>query len=76
MPHVIVKLHAGRSEQEKAGLADEIAKAVRSVLKSDDKSISVAIEDVRPQDWAEQVYRPDILDNPKIYKKPGYNPFR
>lgn len=76
MPHVIVKLFAGRSEQEKAGLADEIAKAVRAVLKSDDKSISIGIEDIDPQDWAEQVYRPDILDNPTLYKKPGYNPLR
>jgi 4-oxalocrotonate tautomerase len=76
MPHVIVKLYAGRSEQEKADLADEIAKALRTVLKSDDKSISVGIEDVEPKDWAEQVYRPDILDNQTLYKKPGYNPLR
>jgi 4-oxalocrotonate tautomerase len=35
----------------------------------------VAIEDVRPEDWTEKVYTPDILRQPdKIYKKPGYEP--
>jgi len=28
-----------------------------------------------PEDWAEKVYKPDILGKPEtIYKKPGYNP--
>jgi 4-oxalocrotonate tautomerase len=76
MPHVVVKLYAGRTEQDKIRLAEEIASAVRAVLKSDDRSISVGIEDVRPEDWAEKVYRPDILENPAIYKKPGYDPFK
>lgn len=75
MPHVIVKLYSGRSEQQKARLAEEVTKAVMAALKSDEKSISVAIEDVEPEDWAEKVYRPDILGNrEKIFKKPGYNP--
>ena len=76
MPHVIVKLYAGRSEQDKARLAEEIANAVKAVLKSDDRAISVGIEDVRPEDWTEKVHRPDILENPAIYKKPGYDPFK
>ena len=77
MPHVIVKMYAGRSEKEKARLAEEITKAVSSVLNYGDEAISVSIEDVEPKDWAEKVYRPDILRKPKtIYKKPGYNPFK
>jgi 4-oxalocrotonate tautomerase len=41
-----------------------------------EQSVSVAIEEVKPEDWAEQVYRPDILGQPdRLYKKPGYNPF-
>jgi len=36
----------------------------------------VAFEEIKPEDWAERVYRTDILENPqKLYKKPGYNPF-
>ena len=75
MPHVIVKLYSGRSEQQKQRLAEEMTKAVMAALKSADESISVAIEDVEPNDWAEKVYKPDILGKPTlIYKKPGYNP--
>ncbi len=76
MPHVIVKLYAGRSAQDKARLAEEMTKAIKEVLKNEDKSISVAIEDVAKEDWAEKVYKPDILGKPEmLYKKPGYNPF-
>lgn len=76
MPHVIVKLYAGRSAQDKARLAEEMTKAIKEVLKNEDKSISVAIEDVAKEDWAEKVYKPDILDKSEtLYKKPGYNPF-
>jgi len=76
MPHVIVKLHQGRSEEKKARLAAEIVKGVVDVLNSADESVSVAIEDVKPGDWAEKVYRTDILGSwDKLYKKPGYNPF-
>jgi 4-oxalocrotonate tautomerase len=75
MPHVIVKMHSGRSEQQKTRLAEEITKAVIGVLKLDADSVSVAIEDVRPADWANKVYKPDIVGGTgKIYKKPGYAP--
>jgi len=75
MPHVIVKLYSGRSEQQKARLAEDISKIVMANLNCEEKTVSVGIEDVKPQDWAEKVYKPDILGNPEtIYKKPGYNP--
>ena len=75
MPHVIVKLHAGRSEKLKAKLAEEITKAVISALNSSEDAISVGIEDVKPEHWTETVYRPDILGKSEtIYKKPGYGP--
>ena len=74
MPHVIVKLHSGRTERQKTRLAEEISKAVMTVLKLGEESISVAIEDVRPEDWVDKVYKPDIHGNPsEIYKKPGYS---
>lgn len=75
MPHVIVKLYSGRSEQQKAKLAEEVTKAIMATLKYGEESVSVGIEDVEPKDWAEKVYKPDILGKPEtIYKKPGYNP--
>jgi 4-oxalocrotonate tautomerase len=73
MPHVIVKLWPGKSEQQKARLAEEIVKDVTRVLNYGEESVSVAIEEVEPEDWAEKVYRPDILDNlESLYKRPGY----
>jgi len=76
MPHVIVKLYPGRSDEVKTLLADEITKDVASIAGCEEKSVSVAIEEVEPEDWAEKVYTPDILDNQqRLYKKPGYNPF-
>jgi 4-oxalocrotonate tautomerase len=75
MPHVIVKMYAGRTESQKKALAEEITRAVAKTLGHGDGAVSVSIEDVAPRDWAEKVYRPDIADKPEqIYKKPGYNP--
>jgi len=73
MPHVIVKLWPGKSEEQKARLSEEIVKDVIAVLNSREESVSVAIEEVSPDDWSEQVYKPDIMNNPAtLYKKPGY----
>jgi 4-oxalocrotonate tautomerase len=73
MPHVIVKLYSGRSEREKSRLADEITSAVMNTLGYGEESVSVAVEDVRPQDWVEDVYKPDIIGKlDRLYKKPGY----
>jgi 4-oxalocrotonate tautomerase len=73
MPHVIIKLWPGKSEKQKASLADEIAKAVMRVLDYGEESVSVALEEVAPGAWMDQVYKPDILGKPdQIYKKPGY----
>lgn len=75
MPHISIKLYPGRSEQQKVRLAEQIVKDVISLLESSEDSISVAIEQINPEDWVEKVYKPEILNNPeKLYKKPGYNP--
>jgi len=73
VPHVIVKLWPGKSEQEKTRLAGEITKDVMDVLHCGEESVSVAIEEIKPQDWAEKVYQHDIQGKwEKLYKKPGY----
>ena len=75
MPHVIVKLYPGRSEEQKIQLADEIVKDVVSIAKCLERSVSVAFEEIEEKDWAEKVYQPDILDKKDtLYKKPGYKP--
>ena len=76
MPRVIVKAWPGKSGQQKRRLAEAIAKDVMDILHYGEESVSVGVEEIEPQDWAEKVYKPDILDNSeRIYKKPGYNPF-
>jgi 4-oxalocrotonate tautomerase len=75
MPHVIVKLYAGRTEQQKAGIAEAVTQAIMASTGNAEETVSVSIEDVVPSQWAEKVYRPDIQDKPDtLYKKPGYEP--
>ena len=75
MPHVIVKLYSGRSEQQKQRLAEEVTKVVMATLNYGEESVSVGVQDVEPRDWTEKVYKPEILAKPDtIYKKPGYGP--
>jgi 4-oxalocrotonate tautomerase len=73
MPHVIVKLWPGKSEKQKTRLAEAITKDVMEALNYGEESVSVAFEEVSPDDWAEKVYGPDIVNNAgNLYKKPGY----
>jgi 4-oxalocrotonate tautomerase len=67
----------GRTPEEKARLADAIVQAFVDTLGSTEASLSVAVQDVAPADWAEGVYRPDILETrAELYKRPGYDPFK
>ncbi len=76
MPHIIVKLYTGKSEQIKKKLTEKIVKSVVDATECKESAVSVAIEEFAPHDWAEKVYRPDILDKAEtLFQKPGYNPF-
>lgn len=77
MPHVIVKLYPGRSEEQKQRLTEEIAKDVVEIIKCPETAVSVAFEEISQVDWPEKVYKPDILEKKDtLYLKPGYkNPF-
>jgi 4-oxalocrotonate tautomerase len=73
MPHVIVKLYPGKSEQQKQCLADAITKNVMAIFEYGDESVSVGFEEVGPKDWPIAVYQPDIKNKwDTLYKKPGY----
>ena len=74
MPHVIVKLWPGKSEQQIIRLAEAITKNVMDILRYGRESVSVAMEEVQPQDWVARVYKPDIKEKwNEVYKKPGYD---
>ena len=77
MPHIIVKLNPGRSDEQKRRLTEEIVKDVAAIAKCDQSAVSVAFEEIKKEDWADMVYKPDILDKKdSLQKEPGYdNPF-
>jgi 4-oxalocrotonate tautomerase len=71
MPHVIVKLYPGRSEEQKLKLTDAIVKDVVTIAKCEEKSVSVAFEEIEKENWAKKVYKTDILDKKdSLYKDP------
>jgi 4-oxalocrotonate tautomerase len=75
VPHIIVKLQSGRSEAQKARIAEAVTQAIMRTANCAEAAVSVAIEDVAAGDWLEAVYERDIAGNSdKIYKKPGYDP--
>ena len=73
MPHVIVKLWPGKSQQQKRRLVEAITRDITTVLNYGDESVSVALEEVTVAEWRDKVYRPDIVGkSATLYKKPGY----
>jgi 4-oxalocrotonate tautomerase len=75
LPHVIVKLAPGRTEEQKTRLTEAILKDVMSLLSVSEEAVSVGIEEVNSGEWTEKVYKPDIQNKwQTLYKKPGYDP--
>ncbi|MBY0336554.1 MAG: tautomerase family protein [Acetobacteraceae bacterium] len=75
MPHVIVKLYPGRSEEQKAAIAEAVTQAVMATANCTEAAVSVGIEEVAKPDWTARVYHPDITEKQAtIYKQPGYPP--
>ena len=58
IPQVIVKMRPGPSEQQQRRLAEQIVENVVTTLKSADESVSVYIEEVKPNDWLGRVIGP------------------
>lgn len=73
MPHVAVKMYAGRTRAQKEALAKALVETVTRTLECSDDYVTVTIEDYDPAAWQEQVYQPEIIGKPDIlFKKPGY----
>ncbi len=71
--HVSVKLWPGRSQQTLQRLADAITDDVVNIIGCGESSVSVAIQEVDPEDWKEEVYDPLIQGKKDaLFKKPGY----
>ena len=76
MPHVIIKMYPGRTEAQKEKLAEVITQSVVDIAGTSEEHVSIDIQEINPEDWAESVYKEEILPKlDKLQKKPGYNPF-
>lgn len=75
MPHLAIKLYPGRTEAQKRQLTAALSQSVQQVLQCEAKYISISFEEVAPELWLDQVYRPEILEHPeRVYQQPGYHP--
>lgn len=74
MPHISIKGYPKNlSESELQNLSEAICAVISKHLKTIDKSISIAYQEVNPEQWKSTVYDKEIkpaLDT--LLKKPGY----
>lgn len=74
MPHIVLKLWKGRSEEQEEALAKAFAKAAHEITGLPAEEISVGIEDYPREKWMQDVYYPQIINGPgTLYVKPGYD---
>lgn len=75
MPHIVIRLYPGKTEEQKKELTDAIVNDFINILHNKEEALSVAFEEVEKEDWADKVYKPLIEGNwDNLYKKPGYKP--
>lgn len=65
MPHIIVKMLPGRSEELKKDVAEKLIKAAQDAIGCSASALSVSIMDVERSDWNETVA--DVIPKDKIY---------
>ncbi|TDT59570.1 4-oxalocrotonate tautomerase [Enterobacter sp. AG5470] len=75
MPHVDIKCFPRElNDEQKAALAADIAGVIIRHLNSKESSISVALNQIAPDDWKTQVWDTDIAPQmAQLIKKPGYD---
>ena len=82
MPHVILKMVEGRTEEQKKALADALTRAVTTTLGCSEDLVSVAIEDFKDAEWMSGAKTLAIhsaslkssIATDTIYRMPGYGP--
>lgn len=75
MPHIIVKMYKGRTQEQKKAMTDAISDALINTISCSEDHISVAIEEYDKEKWGEEVFYPEIMPNvDNLYKKPNYKP--
>ena len=74
MPHVDIKCFPrDLNDEQKAALATDIADVIIRHLNSKPGSISVALNEVSPEEWKTQVWDTEIAPQAeRLIRKPGY----
>lgn len=73
MPHISIKCYPGRTEEQKKFLAERITKDIVDIFGTQERSVSVSIQDVPPEEWDVEVWDKEIEpQRDYLYKKPGY----
>lgn len=64
MPHITCQMYPGRSEELKKILAEKLHEATVEALGCSPEAVSVAIEDIMPDDWNVRV--PDVVPDEQV----------
>ncbi|MEO2002908.1 MAG: tautomerase family protein [Candidatus Poribacteria bacterium] len=73
MPHVNVRMYPGRTDDQKRALTAKIIEAFDAALDIPPEWLTVAIEEVAPEDWHADVVEPEALGKQELlYKEPEY----
>lgn len=72
MPHIEIKLYPGYGAEKKEKFARSILQVVTDDLEVPERVVSIAFEEVPPEQWQEKVYVPLIQDREGLAKVPDY----
>lgn len=60
MPHIVVKLWPGHSEEEKVAMTHALVEAASRTLHAQPEWFTVGVEEVSPEVWEAKVVAPEI----------------
>ncbi len=73
MPHVNIRMYPGRTDEQKQALTDKVIEAFGESLDIPPRWLTVAIEEVDPDDWHAEVVGPEIRAKADLLtKEPEY----
>lgn len=70
MPHVVIKMYPGRTEDVKKALAKNTKEFLKKELNMEGKYISVSIEEIEKEKWKEKVT--DCISEKDLYEKSDF----
>jgi 4-oxalocrotonate tautomerase len=70
MPHIDISMFTGRDDETKKRVADAVVETMMKELGCQRSHLSVAIHDVDPKNWNEEVH--DKVDASKVYSGEVY----